>query len=184
MPVFAWNWKEKITIPLVLEKLSTIIFCDLSQQRSALIFSKDILVHMLLMNKRLFWYGIWIEITVQFSNIKCINTCHPQFYQPAILCLSWWNSAYTYLMQLWLMQWSNLTKWFLLSTKSWHCLKKVLLGQLYFLSFIICHTSQYLVVTYIKYSRQSHLVFFDVKFICQKNCLKWGTLQLDIKLKK
>ena len=145
--VFAWNWKEKITIPLVLEKLSTIIFCDLSQQRSALIFSKDILVHMLLMNKRLFWYGIWIEITVQFSNIKCINTCHPQFYQPAILCLSWWNSAYTYLMQLWLMQWSNLTKWFLLSTKSWHCLKKVLLGQLYFLSFIICHTSQYLVPT-------------------------------------
>ena len=93
VPVFAWNWKEKITIPLVLEKLSTIIFCDLSQQRSALIFSKDILVHMLLMNKRLFWYGIWIEITVQFSNIKCINTCHPQFYQPAILCLSWWNSA-------------------------------------------------------------------------------------------
>ena len=60
---------------------------------TALIFSKDILVHMLLMNKRLFWYGIWIEITVQFSNIKCINTCHPQFYQPAILCLSWWNSA-------------------------------------------------------------------------------------------
>ena len=60
---------------------------------AALIFSKDILVHMLLMNKRLFWYGIWIEITVQFSNIKCINTCHPQFYQPAILCLSWWNSA-------------------------------------------------------------------------------------------
>ena len=147
---------------------------------TALIFSKDILVHMLLMNKRLFWYGIWIEITVQFSNIKCINTCHPQFYQPAILCLSWWNSAYTYLMQLWLMQWSNLTKWFLLSTKSWHCLKKVLLGQLYFLSFIICHTSQYLVPTY---NIVGKVIWFSLtsSLVVKKNCLKWGTLQLDIK---
>ena len=108
---------------------------------AALIFSKDILVHMLLMNKRLFWYGIWIEITVQFSNIKCINTCHPQFYQPAILCLSWWNSAYTYLMQLWLMQWSNLMKWFLLSTKSWHCLKKSIIRSAIFS--IIYHMSYF-----------------------------------------
>ena len=95
---------------------------------------------------------------------------------------SWWNSAY--LMQLWLMQWSNLTKWFLLSTKSWHCLKKVLLGQLYFLSFIICHTSQYLVP--ITYNIVGKVIWFSLtsNLVVKKIAWSEGHFSLTSKIKK